>query len=49
MFNDEIEGVRLKAVDALRKIGSHIALRQEQVDVILAALEVSLLSRQTHG
>ncbi|XP_044751822.1 integrator complex subunit 4 [Coccinella septempunctata] len=39
MFNDEIEDVRLKAIDSLRLISEHIVLRDDQVETILGALE----------
>lgn len=39
MFNDEIEDVRLKAIDSLRMISEHIVLRDDQVETILGALE----------
>ncbi|XP_022910802.2 integrator complex subunit 4 isoform X2 [Onthophagus taurus] len=39
MFNDEIEDVRLKAIDSLRQISAHIVLRDDQIETILAALE----------
>lgn len=39
MFNDEIEDVRLKAIDSLRLISEHIILRDDQLETILGALE----------
>ncbi|CAG9865327.1 unnamed protein product [Phyllotreta striolata] len=39
MFNDEIEDVRLKAIDSLRRISEHIILRDDQLETILGALE----------
>ncbi|XP_048522267.1 integrator complex subunit 4-like [Dendroctonus ponderosae] len=39
MFNDEIEDVRLKAIDSLREISAHIILRDDQLETILGALE----------
>ncbi|CAH0557840.1 unnamed protein product [Brassicogethes aeneus] len=39
MFNDEIEDVRLKAIDSLRCISEHIILRDDQLETILGALE----------
>lgn len=39
MFNDEIEDVRLKAIDSLRMISEHIVLRDDQLETILGALE----------
>ncbi len=43
MFNDEIEEVRIKAIDSLTKISRHIVLWQDQLEIILAALEVRKL------
>jgi len=40
MFNDEIEDVRIKAIDSLTKISQHIVLRDDQLETILGALEV---------
>uniref|UniRef100_A0A1Y1KGH3 Integrator complex subunit 4 n=1 Tax=Photinus pyralis TaxID=7054 RepID=A0A1Y1KGH3_PHOPY len=39
MFNDEIEEVRLMAIDSLRRISEHIILRDDQLETILGALE----------
>ncbi|XP_050295660.1 integrator complex subunit 4 [Anthonomus grandis grandis] len=39
MFNDEIEDVRLKAIDSLRMISEHIVLRDDQLETLLGALE----------
>ncbi|GBP13015.1 Integrator complex subunit 4 [Eumeta japonica] len=39
MFNDEIEDVRLRAIDSLTKISHHIILREDQLETILGALE----------
>ncbi|KAM3958267.1 integrator complex subunit 4 [Aphomia sociella] len=39
MFNDEIEDVRLRAIDSLTKISHHIVLREDQLETILGALE----------
>lgn len=41
MFNDEIEEVRLKAIDSLTKISKHIVLWEDQLETILGALEVN--------
>uniref|UniRef100_A0A4W3H707 Integrator complex subunit 4 n=2 Tax=Callorhinchus milii TaxID=7868 RepID=A0A4W3H707_CALMI len=41
MFNDEIEEVRLGSIHALRHISSHIRLREDQLDTVLAVLEDS--------
>lgn len=40
MFNDEIEDVRLRAIDSLTRIAHHIVLREDQLETILGALEV---------
>ncbi|KAJ0181337.1 hypothetical protein K1T71_003422 [Dendrolimus kikuchii] len=39
MFNDEIEDVRLRAIDSLTRISHHIILREDQLETILGALE----------
>ncbi|XP_067668876.1 integrator complex subunit 4-like [Haliotis asinina] len=39
MFNDEIESVRLNAINSLRKISHHIVLRQDQLEIILGVLQ----------
>lgn len=39
MFNDEIEDVRLKSIHSLTKISRHIILREDQIEVMLGALE----------
>lgn len=39
MFNDEIEDVRLIAIDSLRMISEYIILRDDQLETILGALE----------
>ncbi|CAD0195362.1 unnamed protein product [Chrysodeixis includens] len=39
MFNDEIEDVRLRAIDSLTRIAHHIILREDQLETILGALE----------
>ncbi|KAI8430118.1 hypothetical protein MSG28_000527 [Choristoneura fumiferana] len=39
MFNDEIEDVRLRAIDSLTRIAHHILLREDQLETILGALE----------
>lgn len=44
MFNDEIEEVRLQSIHVLREISTHITLREDQLDTVLAVLEV-----QTHN
>jgi integrator complex subunit 4 len=44
MFNDEIEGVRLKAIYSLTAISPHIILREDQLEIMLSSLEVSFFS-----
>ncbi|XP_051933379.1 integrator complex subunit 4 [Hippocampus zosterae] len=41
MFNDEIEEVRLQSIRVLREISTHITLREDQLDTVLAVLEDS--------
>ncbi|XP_023648280.1 integrator complex subunit 4 isoform X1 [Paramormyrops kingsleyae] len=41
MFNDEIEEVRLQSIHVLRQISTHITLREDQLDTVLAVLEDS--------
>ena len=40
MFNDEIQSVRLNAINSLCKISHHIVLREDQLDIILNVLKV---------
>lgn len=40
MFNDEIEEVRLQSIHTMRKISNNITLREDQLDTVLAVLEV---------
>lgn len=40
MFNDEIEAVRIKAIDSLTSMSRHILLREHQLETVLGALEV---------
>lgn len=47
MFNDEIEEVRLQSIHVLREISTHITLREDQLDTVLAVLEVYKYT-QTH-
>jgi len=39
MFNDEIEAVRLNAISSLRKMGGHLSLREDQLDIMLNVLK----------
>lgn len=43
MFNDEIESVRLRAIESLTNISHHIILREDQLETILGALKVNIL------
>lgn len=43
MFNDDIQEVRLKAIDSLCKMSNHIDFREDQLEIILGLLEVSVL------
>uniref|UniRef100_A0A1A7WN72 Integrator complex subunit 4 n=1 Tax=Iconisemion striatum TaxID=60296 RepID=A0A1A7WN72_9TELE len=47
MFNDEIEEVRLQSIHVLREISTHITLREDQLDTVLAVLEVR--ARRRHS
>ncbi|PIK44302.1 putative integrator complex subunit 4 [Apostichopus japonicus] len=39
MFNDEIEAVRLNAINSLRRISPHIVLREDQLEIVLSVLD----------
>lgn len=39
MFNDEIESVRLNAINSLRKLNRFITLREDQLEIILGVLQ----------
>ncbi|XP_013167194.1 PREDICTED: integrator complex subunit 4 [Papilio xuthus] len=39
MFNDEIEDVRVRAINSLTNMAHHIILREDQLEIILGALE----------
>lgn len=43
MFNDEIESVRLNAINSLRKLNRFITLREDQLEIILGVLQVTIL------
>lgn len=47
MFNDEIEEVRLQSIHVLREISTNITLREDQLDTVLAVLEV-YTNKHTH-
>lgn len=40
MVNDEIESVRLNAINSLRKLSRHLTLRDDQLDIVLGVLQV---------
>jgi len=50
MFNDEIEQVRLKAIESLTAIAKHIKLHAHQLEIILGALDdfSTLLREKLH-
>ncbi|KAG8034468.1 hypothetical protein G9C98_007544 [Cotesia typhae] len=39
MFNDEIQDVRIKAIESLRKMSTSVTLQEDQLETILCALE----------
>lgn len=39
MFNDEIQDVRIKAIESLRKMSASVTLQEDQLETILCALE----------
>ncbi|XP_034934524.1 integrator complex subunit 4 [Chelonus insularis] len=39
MFNDEIQDVRIKAIESLRKMSASVILQEDQLETILCALE----------
>lgn len=51
MFNDEIEQVRLKAIESLTSIAKHIKLHAHQLEIILGALDdySTLLREKLHA
>lgn len=49
MFNDEIEEVRLQSIHVLREISTHITLREDQLDTVLAVLEVQTQNDVSHS
>ena len=50
MFNDEIEQVRLEAIESLTAIARHIQLHVHQLEIVLAALDdySTLLREKLH-
>jgi len=44
MFNDEIESVRLNAINSLKKLSQHLEIREDQLEIMLGVLQVGLLS-----
>ncbi|XP_060575601.1 integrator complex subunit 4-like [Ruditapes philippinarum] len=48
MFNDEIESVRLNAINSLKKLSQHLELREDQLDIMLGVLQdFSYVSRES--
>ena len=43
MFNDEIESVRLKAIQALTKILHYVLLGDDQIEIVVSVIEVKFL------
>ncbi|XP_063973707.1 integrator complex subunit 4 [Diachasmimorpha longicaudata] len=39
MFNDEIQDVRIRAIESLRKMSANVTLQEDQLETILCALE----------
>ena len=39
MFNDEIQDVRIRAIESLRKMSASVTLQEDQLETILSALE----------
>ena len=46
MFNDEIELVRLKAINSLRQMSANMELREDQLESVLSVLEVRERERE---
>ncbi|KAL4225430.1 Integrator complex subunit 4 [Mactra antiquata] len=48
MFNDEIESVRLNAINSLKKLSQHLEIREDQLDIMLGVLQdFSYVSRES--
>ena len=45
MFNDEIESVRLNAINSLKKLSQYLEIREDQLEIMLGVLQVRLLDR----
>ena len=43
MFNDEIESVRLNAINSLKKLSQHLEIREDQLETMLGVLQVCTL------
>ena len=41
MFNDEIESVRLNAINSLKKMSQYLEIREDQLEIMLGVLQVS--------
>lgn len=44
MFNDEIESVRLNAINSLKKLSQYLEIREDQLEIMLGVLQVYLLN-----
>ena len=40
MFNDEIESVRLNAINSLKKLSQFLEIREDQLEIMLGVLQV---------
>ena len=40
MFNDEIESVRLNAINSLKKLSQYLEIREDQLEIMLGVLQV---------
>ena len=47
MFNDEIDAVRIKAVNSLNRISHKVQLKEEQLHIVLSSLEDSCFEVRT--
>ncbi|XP_052217575.1 integrator complex subunit 4-like isoform X2 [Dreissena polymorpha] len=48
MFNDEIEAVRLNAINSLKKLSTHLEIREDQLEIMLGVLmDFSYQSRES--
>lgn len=42
MFNDEIESVRLNAINSLKKLSQYLEIREDQLEIMLGVLQVNI-------